>query len=216
VRGSILLGVLAGLVVVGAGLFVLLTVLPTEPLGLAGTPTPSPTPQATPSASPVSPSLSPSPSGPAPSGSGVGLSVGQQAPPLSVAQLGGGRVELETLRGKPLWLNFMATWCPPCQDELPVMSRFQGQLGERMTVILVDVKEPEDLVASFLTSLNVTLPVGLDSDARAQQAWSAYALPVHYWLDSEGVVRAFAYGGVGPEQFIEGVETVLPDAGLEP
>ena len=215
-RGSILLGVVVGLVVVGVGLVVLLAMLPTEPLGLAGTPTPSPTASPTASAVPSTPASASASASTAPSGSGVGLAVGQQAPPLSVEQLGGGRIELSALTGKPIWLNFMATWCPECRDELPVMSRFRDQLGDRMTIVLIDVKEDEELVNAFMTDLAVTMPVGLDTDAAAQLAWSAWTLPVHYWLDADGVVRGFAYGGVPPDEFIEGVKSVVPDASLQP
>src|SRR5439155_18833270 len=51
--------------------------------------------------------------------------VGEPAPPLTLPLLGGGSVDLASLKGKPVWLNFMATYCPPCRDEFPVMSAFQ-------------------------------------------------------------------------------------------
>jgi thiol-disulfide isomerase/thioredoxin len=218
-RASILLGVLAGIVVCGLALVALIAFLPNEPLGV-NVPTPTLSLPVTPSPS-VTGSVAPSASAttsPAPGGSSppVGLQVGQQAPPLSVEQLGGGQVDLSGLRGRPVWINFMATWCPPCRDELPLMARFSEQLGDEMPVIAIDVKEDSDTVATFMSGLGVSLPVGLDTDAAAQQAWSAYALPVHYWIDAEGIVRGFAYGGVGPDQFIAGVRSVLPDAQLEP
>jgi len=144
------------------------------------------------------------------------VAVGDIAPPLRLAQLGGAEVDTEALRGQPLWVNFMATWCPPCREELPIMDRLQRDLGDRMTIIVVDVEEDADTVASFFNSLEVALPVALDEDGRAQEAWNAVALPVHYWIDEEGRVGGVLYGGAGPEQFIEGIETVLPDAGVEP
>ncbi len=146
----------------------------------------------------------------------VGVTVGDLAPPLRLAQLGGSEVDTTALRGQPLWVNFMATWCPPCRDELPIMDRLQRELGDRMTIIVVDVEEDADTVASFFTDLEVALPVALDEDGSARDAWGALALPVHYWIDEEGRVGGFLYGGAGSEQFIEGIETVLPDAGLEP
>ncbi|MBA3627061.1 MAG: TlpA family protein disulfide reductase [Chloroflexi bacterium] len=185
---------------------------PTEPMS---EPTPSvsfttPAPSPLPTTSP-GPSPSPSPGDPQ-----VGVAVGDIAPPLRLAQLGGAEVDTEALRGQPLWVNFMATWCPPCREELPIMDRLQRDLGDRMTIIVVDVEEDADTVASFFNSLEVALPVALDEDGRAQEAWNAVALPVHYWIDEEGRVGGVLYGGAGPEQFIEGIETVLPDAGVEP
>jgi len=191
----------------------------TPPVAAPTEPTSEPTPSVsftTPAPSPL-PTTSPGPSpSPSPGDPQVGVAVGDIAPPLRLAQLGGAEVDTEALRGQPLWVNFMATWCPPCREELPIMDRLQRDLGDRMTIIVVDVEEDADTVASFFNSLEVALPVALDEDGRAQEAWNAVALPVHYWIDEEGRVAGVLYGGAGPEQFIEGIETVLPDAGVEP
>ena len=191
----------------------------TPPVAAPTDPTSEPTPSVsftTPAPSPL-PTTSPGPSpSPSPGDPQVGVAVGDIAPPLRLAQLGGAEVDTEALRGQPLWVNFMATWCPPCREELPIMDRLQRDLGDRMTIIVVDVEEDADTVATFFTDLEVALPVALDEDGRARDAWGALALPVHYWIDEEGRVGGFLYGGAGSEQFIEGIETVLPDAGLEP
>ena len=207
------LGVAAGLAVSAALLVAFLTLVPGDGGrgGTAAGETAAPSRSAP--GSPATPSSAPAAESPSPP---VGLRLGDRAPPLSLAQLGGGRVDLAKLRGKPVWVNFMATWCPPCRDELPLMERYQTQLGDAMTIVLVDVKESTDTVASFATELRLTLPIGLDSNGRAQRDWGAYALPVHYWLDTDGRIRAFAFGGIGPDQFREGVRKVLPNADLRP
>ncbi len=191
----------------------------TPPVAAPTEPTSEPTPSgslATPAPSPL-PTTSPGPSpSPSPGDPQVGVSVGDIAPPLRLTQLGGAEVDTEGLRGQPLWVNFMATWCPPCREELPIMDRLQRDLGDRMTIIVVDVEEDADTVASFFDGLEVALPVALDEDGRAQEEWNAVALPVHYWIDEEGRVGGVLYGGAGPEQFIEGIDSVLPDAGVEP
>ncbi len=233
-RGPIVVGVLAGFlvaVVVAAAFLALVMADPAggatatsaagSPVGPSGTP-PSPTispgpdstaaPSREPAASPTFPSPGPSPS----NGIEFGLAVGDVAPPLRLTQLAGAEVDTVGLRGQPLWVNFMATWCPPCRDELPIMDRLQRELGDRMTIIVVDVEEDGDTVAAFFASLEVALPVALDEDGRARDEWGAVVLPVHYWIDEEGRVGAFLYGGAGVEQFIEGIGSVLPDAGLEP
>lgn len=194
---------------------------PTATSGLGGSPSlgresPSPAGQSPTPAATGGPTTGSSPSARPGTSPEVGLSVGDLAPRLTVPQLGGAEIDTAALAGEPIWINFMATWCPPCVDELPIMERLQGQLGERMTIILIDVREDQDTVASFMTALSVDLPVGLDSDGAAQRAWGAYALPVHYWIGADGRVGGFLYGGAGPEQFIEGVHTVLPDASLAP
>ena len=226
-RGPIAAGVLAGVLVVLVALagFVGLalgrpdptteasTTPPAGPTTAATSPTPGSTDgSATPDPGPTAaPSASPSGAPPP-----VGLAVGDTAPTIQVPAVGGSEIDTSVLIGQPLWINFMATWCPPCRDELPVMDDFQGQLAEQMTILLIDIGENESTVNEFMTSLGVDLPVGLDRDGSVQREWGAYALPVHYWIDAEGRIGGFLYGGAGPEQFIEGVHTVLPDAQLEP
>src|SRR5205823_5414380 len=122
---------------------------------LSPAPTPVPPLSPTPSGSAL-PSGSPTPS-PSASSSAAGLfHIGEPAPALVVAKIGGGDLDLTSLRGKPVWLNFMATWCPSCRDELPLMNGYSARYGgDGLVVVAVDVKEAADLVGPYMTSLNV-------------------------------------------------------------
>jgi thiol-disulfide isomerase/thioredoxin len=143
--------------------------------------------------------------------------IGQPAPALVVQQLGGGTIDLGDLKGKPVWVNFMATWCPPCRDELPRMVDFAGRYAEDgLVVIAVDVNEDEAEVAPFMSSVGVTFPVGLDPDGDAQETWRAAALPVHFWIDSAGIIRAGALGGIGPDIMAANLATILPGVDVTP
>ncbi len=158
----------------------------------------------------------PSGSGAPPSAPPIGVRAGDRAPSLVLPRLGGGTVDLAALRGRPVWVNFIATWCPDCWDELPIMEVYATQLGDRLPIVLVDVHESPAVVAAFAGRMRLTLPIGLDQTGAVQQAWSAYALPVHVWLDAGGIVRAVGYGELGPPQFLESVRRVLPGASLTP
>jgi len=152
-----------------------------------------------------------------PSGAAANFHVGQPAPALVVPQVGGGTIDLAKLKGKPVWINFMATWCPPCRDEFPLMNGFAARYGGRGLVVLaVDVKEDEGIVASFAQSLNTTFPVGLDADGAAQQRWGAVVLPVHFWVDAQGIVRDGSLGGIGPDVMARGLESILPGVTVTP
>jgi thiol-disulfide isomerase/thioredoxin len=113
--------------------------------------------------------------------------------------------------GQPLWINFMATWCPQCQVELPMMERFESDLEDQMTVLVIDVGEDRQQVRQFMRDLDVDLTVGLDPDGEIQRQWSAYALPMHFMLDAEGIVQVVVYGGAPPEVFIQAITTVVPE-----
>jgi thiol-disulfide isomerase/thioredoxin len=180
---------------------------PTSTPAAIVTPSPSLTPE--PTAITSSPSPSPSAGG---SVVPIGTAIGQQAPDFVLPGLSGGEFDTAASKGKPVWVNFMATWCPSCQDELPMMSSMKLDVGDAMDLILVDVAEDQETVLNFMTSLQVDLPTALDEDAAVQQQWGAFALPVHYFLDADGVVQEVVYGGAPRDLFESAVLKVVPDA----
>ena len=143
--------------------------------------------------------------------------VGEPAPKLILPLLGGDTIDLAKLKGQPVWINFMGTYCPPCRDEFPVMSGFQARYAATGLVILaVDVREDTEVVQSFVGSTGATFAVTLDKDGAAQRAWGAVALPVHYWIDSTGIVRDGALGGIGPDQMAQSLSLILPGVTVTP
>jgi cytochrome c biogenesis protein CcmG, thiol:disulfide interchange protein DsbE len=217
-RASIAAGLAAG---IAAAILLLVLVVAFVPDPVIGGPTPlpttgsgtaSPVPTQPGGSSPIGPSaISPGPSGAA------NFRIGEPAPALAVPILGGGTIDLADLRGKPVWVNFMATWCPPCRDEFPAMSGFAARYAENgLVVIAVDVREDEATVGAFVESVATTFDVGLDADGSAQQEWGAFVLPIHFWIDTEGVIRHGALGGIGPDLMAEGLQTILPGVVVEP
>jgi thiol-disulfide isomerase/thioredoxin len=169
-------------------------------------------------------STSPGTSGSASPGASPGASVGtgafhvgEPAPPLVVPQVGGGTIDLANLKGKPVWINFMATWCPACQDEFPLMNGFASRYAENgLVVIAIDVREEEGAVATFGEQLSATFPLGLDLDGTAAGRWDAVALPVHFWIDAQGIVRDGALGGIGPDIMVGGLKAIMPGVDVTP
>ena len=192
-------GLLLGAAAIGAGLSMLqpVALTPARP-----TLTPTEPPTASPTTEP-SPETTPSPS--------TGVDIGNAAPVLKVGGLGESEIDLAALKGSPVWVAFTATWCPTCRDELTLMDRF-AQANPGVTLLVIDVKEPADVVQALVDSTGVEMPFGLDLDGQAQLAWNAYALPVHFFIDKDGIVREYIYGGPGPDQFLAALKTILPDA----
>ena len=184
---------------------------PPSAVGATMSPAPSQPSPPTPSTTAAGPSAAPSASG------GSAFHIGQPAPPLVVPQVGGGTIDLAALRGVPVWVSFMATWCPPCQDEFPLMNGFFARYADTgLVVVAIDVREEEGLVSSFAASLGATFPLGLDLDGRASETWGALALPVHFWIDADGVVRDGALGGIGADVMAEGLRKILPGVDVTP
>ena len=202
-RIALLVGAVAGLLVaalaIGASLTLLqpVAVTPTRPT-LAPTEAPSPSPSAA-----TTPEATPLPS------TGVGL--GDLAPALKVDGLGESEIDLAALKGTPVWVAFTASWCPTCREELGTMEAFAAA-NPGVQLLVIDVLEPLEVVQSLVDETGTTLPVGLDPDGKAQLAWNAYALPVHFFIDKDGIVREYIYGGPGPDQFLAALKKVLPDA----
>jgi cytochrome c biogenesis protein CcmG/thiol:disulfide interchange protein DsbE len=229
-RLAVLLGLLAGVVTAALALGAILALAPGP---VHPTPTPfqvaSPSPaEASPSPSIASPSAGPSdgaspsvaPSGSdsaAPSASGSAFGVGLPAPALRVTRVGGGTIDLAQLRGKPVWVNFMQTTCPPCIDEFPLMNGFAVRYADSgLVIVAIDIKEDAAQVKAFAEGLHATFPVGLDSDGSAQRAWGAFALPVHFWIDASGIVRSAALGGIGPDLMASSLQKILPGTTVTP
>jgi thiol-disulfide isomerase/thioredoxin len=207
-RIPVVAGLLSGVVVAALVVAALVFLAPGP---AAPSPTPSPRVTEIASASPsASAAVSPetSPSGSVTTGSN--FHVGEVAPALRLPQVGGGTVDLAALRGRPVWVNFMRTDCPPCRDEFPLMNGFAARYAStNLLVVAVDVREAEAVADDFARSLNATFPVALDSDGAAQTAWGAIVLPVHFWIDKDGVIRDGALGGIGPDIMAAGLSRIL-------
>jgi thiol-disulfide isomerase/thioredoxin len=112
------------------------------------------------------------------------------APALELPDLRGRQHRLADYRGKVVLVNFWATWCVPCRDEMPSIERLRSALeGRPFAVLAVNLAEPEDRIRKFLDAVPLGFPVLLDRDARATRAWQARALPTTYIVAPDGTVR---------------------------
>jgi thiol-disulfide isomerase/thioredoxin len=109
---------------------------------------------------------------------------------FSLADLKGNSHALADYRGKVVVVNFWASWCPPCVQEMPGLQRLQQRLADEPFVILaVNVGEKKYRVWKFVKLINFSLPVLLDTDKRVFGAHGAEVLPTSYLLDRQGRVR---------------------------
>jgi cytochrome c biogenesis protein CcmG, thiol:disulfide interchange protein DsbE len=112
------------------------------------------------------------------------------APALKLADLEGRRHDLAAYRGKVVLINFWATWCEPCRDEMPSLERLRASLeGRPFAVLAVNLAEPEPRIRKFLEAMPVRFAVLLDRDTQAARAWQAKILPATYILGPDGAIR---------------------------
>jgi thiol-disulfide isomerase/thioredoxin len=115
---------------------------------------------------------------------------GGDTPPLELVDLDGKRHRLADYRGSAVLVNFWATWCVPCRDEMPSIERLRASLeGRRFVVLAVNLAEPESRIRKFLEVVPVRFPVLLDSDTNTTRAWQARVLPATYIVGPDGRIR---------------------------
>jgi thiol-disulfide isomerase/thioredoxin len=115
---------------------------------------------------------------------------GGATPPLELADLRGRKHSLADYRGKVVLVNFWATWCEPCREEMPSMERLRVSLAERpFAVLAVHLAEPESRIAKFLDTVPVGFPILLDRDTKTTRAWQAKVLPATYIVGPDGAIR---------------------------
>ncbi|HUP82843.1 MAG TPA: TlpA disulfide reductase family protein [Candidatus Limnocylindria bacterium] len=172
----------------------------------------------TPLANPATPGLPTPGSGFVPVGDPVeGLRIGDIAPELTgttadgqtiqLTDLGGHPIVLTDLRGHPVWINFFATWCPPCQEETPVLrDAFNAHRDDGLAVIAVSVQETTvDDVRSYVERYSLGYTVGFDATSAVFHTYRAFGLPTQLFLDKNGVIRNVVLGPVTRDQ----VEAIL-------
>ncbi|HEX5067688.1 MAG TPA: TlpA disulfide reductase family protein [Myxococcota bacterium] len=115
---------------------------------------------------------------------------GSAAPAFSLPRLAGdGEVSLEALRGKVVLLNFWATWCAPCEDEMPAMQRLHdGLAGQPFELLAVSVDQSADDVKAFRERLDLSFPILLDPDRKASGLYQTFRYPESFLIDQRGVV----------------------------
>lgn len=139
------------------------------------------------------------------------LTVGTPAPQLELPALDGATVRLSDLRGRPVLLNFWASWCAPCRSEMPALQQVANDYAASgLVVIGVNQLEDEATVRQFVTEFGLTFTIALDRDGQASQAWRVYGIPQTYLIGPDGIIRK---AWVGPLTY-DSVIRALTDLGL--
>jgi thiol-disulfide isomerase/thioredoxin len=119
------------------------------------------------------------------------------APALALRDLDGRLHRLEDYRGKVVLVNFWATWCEPCREEMPSLNRLRASLaGRPFEVLEVNLAESEQRIRRFMAQVPLEFPVLMDRDGAAAKAWRARLLPASFLLDPDGRIRYSALGEI--------------------
>jgi peroxiredoxin len=116
-------------------------------------------------------------------------------PEINLAAPDGKKIALKDFRGKIVLLNFWASWCVPCREEMPAMEKLYQEFKDKNFVILaVAVKDRKQDAIDFVNELKLTYPIALDPDAKVGQEYGAWGLPVTYLIGPKGEALARGWG----------------------
>jgi peroxiredoxin len=138
---------------------------------------------------------------------------GATAPDFALLALDSTTVRLSAFRGRPVVINFWATWCPPCIHEMPELAeRFRRHAGDSLVVLAVNADaEKESKVRQFTTDMNLPFPVLLDPRLKAATAYGVIQLPVTVFVDSAGVIRVLRAGPIRPAELDADIGEIVGD-----
>jgi len=135
---------------------------------------------------------------------------GQRAPRFTVSDLDGNSLALSDLRGRVVVVNFWATWCPPCEDELPdFQALWQAYQARDVVFVGIAMQEEEMDVRELASLVGVSFPLALDQGNRISSAYGVTGVPETFVIDPEGRVAYFHIGSVEMDELRENLDSLL-------
>ena len=156
-----------------------------------------------------------------------GLNRGDAAPELSVTRsdgtayqlidLDGNPIRLADLRGRVVWLNFWASWCPPCQSETPLLRSMDERYRDRgLALVGVQVQQTVDDGKRYAATYSLKYRIGADVTGEIFHEYRVFALPTQFFIDPSGVVRAVVNGPMTEESATNMLDALLPAGSAAP
>jgi cytochrome c biogenesis protein CcmG/thiol:disulfide interchange protein DsbE len=139
-----------------------------------------------------------------------GASIGTQAPAFAVADLDGNPLRLADLRGRPVIVNFWASWCGPCVDEFPLLREAAAaHEADGLAVVGIVFRDNSEAARRFMARMGAGWPAAMDPGEEIAQDYGIYGPPETFFIDAEGVVVARQFGALSRDDLDRHVDRLL-------
>ncbi len=139
------------------------------------------------------------------------LAIDKEAGRLQLTDLDGNAVRLSDLRGKVVWINFWASWCPPCQFETPTVRALDERYRDRgLAIVAIQVQQTVDAGRTYADRYELEYTIGADVTGEFFHLYRGFALPTQFFLDTDGRIRQIVNGPLTEERAVSVVESLLP------
>ena len=136
--------------------------------------------------------------------------IGYLAPDFTLTTLEGESFTLAQMKGTPMVLNFWATWCGPCRNELPDLQAAAERYDGEVLIAGVDQGEESSVVQAFVNDLGLTFPIPMDADMDVAETYNVKGMPTTFFVDSDGVIRHIWTGEMNSVTLAEGISKIWP------
>lgn len=138
--------------------------------------------------------------------------IGSPVPDFELSDITRKKYKIQDLNGKPVVINFWATWCPPCKSELPLFQDLKAIHSDDLEILAVNIQESKVTVASFIDKNKYNFPVLLDENGMVTDEFGVFAYPATFFIDKEGIIRSHYVGQLNKELLQKNLETIGIDA----
>ncbi len=133
-----------------------------------------------------------------------GVREGERASDFQLQSLDGKTVSLSSFRGKPVLLNFWATWCGPCVGEMPYLQEiYKERSAEGLVVLAVNIGDPASQANGFMQHYELSLPVLLDTRRAVAEQYNITGIPTTFFIDKNGIIQGKVVGAFPSKESIE-------------
>lgn len=140
----------------------------------------------------------------------VGIAIGNTAPAFTLTTPNNNTISLQDFRGGYILLNFFATWCVPCREEMPaIQSAYERYHRQGFTVLAVTSSDPASDVEQYISELGLTFPLLLDPEEQASRAYQITAYPTSFFIGPDGVIQDVVIGQMEDGQVEEKVARLV-------